>query len=117
MSVRIALMGLCALSLSACATSNFEKDWGLDCGAVEGQGCRSIADIQSSIIRPGLAPTARIYSGQTADIQYAGIPMWSPDQILKIHVGAFVDDQNNFHEESIIYSVVHRAGWTKKPEL
>lgn len=98
--------------LPACATSNVEKDW--QCGPVEGLGCRSIADIQSTIVRSGDAPGPSMI-GSSVPLEVQGVPMWQSDQIMKIHIADFVDGSNNYHGESVIYTVVRSAGWARKP--
>jgi len=108
----IAVLGLL---LGGCATSNMEKEW--DCGVVEGIGCKSIADIQNTIVRAGKAPVAD-YLGASVnpgvDLQYQGVPMWERDQIMKIYVADFIDSSNNYHAESVVYTVIREAGWALK---
>ena len=117
MSSALKALGLAAavVSLSACASSNFEKEW--NCGVVDGVGCRTISEIQSTIVRTGEAPSAS-YVGVTqapgVDLEYQGVPMWKSDQIMKIYVGDFIDDRYNYHSESVIYTVIREAGWAVK---
>ena len=105
-----------ALALVGCATSNMSGDWGNDCEAQEGWSCRSISDIQSTIVEDGESPQPK-YLGSGPRLEFDGVPMWETDQIMKIHVGAFVDAHNIFHEESVIYVVVSDGGWSKKPDV
>ena len=100
-----------AFILPACTTSNVQTEW--NCGPVEGIGCRSIAEIQSTIVRSGDAPTPMMI-GQTRPLEVQGMPLWQPDQIMKIHVADFVDSSNNYHGEGVIYTVVRRAGWARE---
>ena len=103
-------------ALASCATSTVDEDW--DCGAQKGQGCKTIASIQSQIVTPGQAPEARLLGTTRVlgpDLQYQGVPMWQPDTILKMYVADFVDTSNNYHEESVVYVVVNKAGWALKP--
>lgn len=109
------MLGVASLALASCASSNMKKEW--DCGAQEGLGCRSIAEIQSTIVRTGDAPAASMIgvSGrggvQSVNLKHQGVPMWERDQIMKIFIGDYVDSSNNYHTESVIYTVIREAGW------
>lgn len=109
--MRALLLSISLLTLSGCATlqgNNVESEW--ECPAQKGFACRSIKSIRTMIAEPGSAPTP-VVLGATPQIKNAGVPEWRPDQIMKIYVGDFVDQQGNYHEEHVIYSVVEQGGW------
>lgn len=112
MPKRIFWLALGALSLAGCASfgqnKNVKNEW--DCAAQEGFGCRSIETIRSLIARPGEGP-APVVVGSTPNLEGQGAPMWRPDQIMKISIADFVDQDGNYHAESVIFTVVQKGGW------
>ena len=99
------------LFLSACATSNVSSDW--NCAATDGLGCRTIAEIQSTIVGTGTAPAPRLI-GSSKALEVQGVPMWQSEQIMKIHFAPFVDEANNYHDDGVLYTVVAPAGWARR---
>jgi len=102
------------LALSACATNSTTKsEW--DCGAQEGIGCRTILETTSMILggSTDVSPFAPSLRGNinNGSFDVSGIPKWEKDRILKVYVSPFVDGSNNYHQESIIFSVVKTGGW------
>lgn len=98
------LMGCVSVSGGTTTKSEF------DCKAAEGQGCTSIGEIREDIAY-GRTTLASTYHGQTPGVSVSGVPEYKPDEILKIHIGDFVDSSGIYHSDSLIYVVAREGGW------
>ncbi|MBY0463163.1 MAG: TraV family lipoprotein [Alphaproteobacteria bacterium] len=107
------------LFLSAC-TSNNEL---FDCQAGKGMGCKSISEVhrmvdqgyfgrssdeESSPLK-ALAPIAMIPE-ESIQTSAGGIER-IPEQNLRLWIAPFQDEAGNFHEESVIHTVVQQGRW------
>lgn len=104
-----------SLSLTGCSTllksSNVAEEF--DCPAQAGVGCKSIKDIRSMIVTGG-APQSAYYNTAGPEVSVSGVPKWSPDVILKMHVGSYIDTYGDYHEDSVVYVVARQGGWDMK---
>jgi len=105
-------IGIAAAALSGCVSlsgnSNIKDDF--DCKAVEGEGCVSIGEMRHKIASSGAHMTP-IYKGGAPAVSVSGVPQWRSDEILKIHIGDFVDSSGIYHDDSVIYVVASQGGW------
>ncbi len=112
------------LALSACAGGNIETEW--SCPADQPVGCYTVSDadkISLNIIEPAQVSTAPASipnvtdTADTADI--TGIadtenPIRSQrveEELTAVWIGAFVDEDDNYHPASEIFIVVRPPKW------
>jgi len=106
------IFGLCT---SGCAsldslTKNRNVESEFDCPAQQGFGCASIDEVRSRIVTSG-TPQVPIYNTAGPETSVTGVPSWTPDVVLKVHIGDFVDSHGNYHDNSTIYVVARNGGW------
>lgn len=112
----LALLGSSAVLLGCSHTftnKNVKDDF--DCPAQEGFGCASIETIRSMIVTSGTPqPAAFNVDERGVQTNVSGVPKWAPDIVLKVHIGEYVDDHGNYHDDSVIYVVAQDGGWEPK---
>ena len=111
-SGKILCAGLIGAVLSGCVSmsgnSNVAKDF--ECPAAQGEGCVSIGDIRNRIATSGARMTP-IYRGGAPAVSVSGVPQWKADEILKIHIGDYVDANGIYHDNGTVYVVASQGGW------
>ena len=102
--------------MTGCASLGVNKNvkTDFDCPTQEGFGCRSIASIRSMIVQGGSAPAPVYnYTGAAAgtEVSVSGVPKWTSDVVLKVHVGNYIDAHGDYHDDSVMYVVARHGGW------
>ena len=115
MNYKLLLVAIAGLSLSGCASilelDNVEKEF--DCPVQDGFGCKSISSIRSLIVEGGVSQRS-FTNYETHQVSVSGVPKWTPDVILKVHLGNYVDSHGDYHDDSVMYVVAHHGGWETK---
>jgi conjugal transfer pilus assembly protein TraV len=123
-----AFVGLCALITSGCSTFNS----GFECDKVGGvKGCISMSEVHeqsqfgnagSLMANQSAANHQVTTSNQTTSLTHStlGTPITSPlvgqpvrqgDRIQKITLFDYIDSDGNYHEPSIVYTVLKGSRW------
>ena len=120
--IKAILLGVLTLTLSSCAV--LSNDTG--CKKIGGiNGCASLSEVNhmsetgrlpDQATEPktkSLAPQTP--SAYTLAIPQIGQPVRYGDQIQQITIFPYQDSQENYHEASIIYTVLKSAHWVGHP--
>ncbi len=111
---RIILLTI-SLALSACAGGNIETEW--SCPADQPVGCYTVSDadkISLKIIEPAPVSIAPASIANTAGIADTANPIRSQrveEELTAVWIGAFVDEDDNYHPASEIFIVVRPPKW------
>ena len=99
-----------------------------DSGPGKGVGVKSITEVNQMVDRGELAGIAeeKRGGGDASSLALApeisSFPVSSqihryPEQVLRVGIAPFQDDQGNFHEASRIHTVIRQGAWQVKPEI
>jgi len=105
------ITAIATIALTGCASftnENVSDDF--ECAAQKGFGCISIKNIRSMIAGGGTRHQPQ-YNGAAPLVSVSGVPKYSSDVILKVHLGNFVDEHGNYHDDSTFYVVARQGGW------
>ena len=111
------------LGLSGCSTI-FNS--GFECSKVGGQkGCVSLSQIndQSAEIAQSEKPKPMInsntggpgFTGTKVSVPKVGTPVRIGDSIQKIMLFDYIDTDGNYHDPSIVYTVLSQSKWQNHP--
>jgi len=127
MKILIALNFLTIAILSGCSTPNET----FDCPAGQGVGCRSISAVnqdinngsilkeemaEASFNRQFVAPVVSQVSPHTLDLQEVvlsdkSIIQRGREQHLRVWIAPHADEDNNFHEASVVHTILRPSYW------
>jgi conjugal transfer pilus assembly protein TraV len=111
-----------AILLSACSTTSET----FDCEPGKGVGCRSITTVNKMIDQGHFAsPSLGVMSLQSSVIASAQVLPFSeeivlsdktivqrsPEQHIRVWIAPYQDEAGNFHEASLVHSVIQTAFW------
>jgi conjugal transfer pilus assembly protein TraV len=113
-------LGICLL-LSACAVSKEH----FDCAHGKGVGCQSITEVNDMVDRgllaaghaknQGATPEAMLSHSVEISSEQMRLDFLSVDRVadapLKIWFAPFMDAEGNFHEASVIHTVLKSGFW------
>ena len=131
-----AFISLVGLSLSGCSTTSES----FDCKAGHGVGCRSISEVNRMVDRGHLgslaesdvpltkdrqsklpfepaSPSTPVISTGPLPVEYPGnlVVHRMPEEYLRVWVAPYQDRYGNFHEGSVVHTVLKPGYWHIKP--
>ena len=89
--------------LTGCAAMNSD----FDCGVKPGVMCKSLDQVNAMIDQGELGGKEK-----TFDVPFKpGVPYRHSDTVMRIWIAPYEDVQGNYHQESVIYTVIKPGRW------
>jgi len=115
--ISISLLLIALLSLSACSHLNGQ----FDCPVAKGISCQSMSQIdvmanQGYFREPDNKPrldNRLVFKLKNTRPYHA--PLRVEERVLKVWFAPFIDSDDNYHEQSEVYTVVDKSFWQGNP--